>query len=95
MLLTWGDTQPTLTLMLSFSSSPSKGPVNSLIFDAVLQVLEMTSPIRPIACESDEIIEMAPRSCRTSSAATVSARIRDSAKAISSAMDTSASILAR
>ena len=32
----------------------------------------MTSPTRPIACESDEIMLMAPRSCRMSSAAIVS-----------------------
>src|SRR5256884_242821 len=44
----------------------------------------ITSPIRPIACESEDIMLIAPRSCRTSSAAIVSARIRDSAKARSS-----------
>ena len=44
----------------------------------------MTSPIRPMACESDDIMLMAPRSCRMSSAAMVSARMRDSAKARSS-----------
>ena len=44
----------------------------------------ITSPMRPIACESDDIMLMAPRSCSTSSAAIVSARMRDSAKARSS-----------
>ena len=44
----------------------------------------ITSPMRPIACESDDIMLIAPRSCRTSSAAIVSARMRDSAKATSS-----------
>ena len=46
----------------------------------------ITSPTRPMACESDEIIENAPRSCRMSSAAMVSRRMRDSANATSSAM---------
>ena len=46
----------------------------------------MTSPTRPIACESDDIIEMAPMSCRMSSAAMVSRRMRDSANATSSAI---------
>lgn len=40
--------------------------------------------MRPIACESEDIILMAPISCKMSSAAIVSARIRDSAKATSS-----------
>ena len=35
------------------------------------------SPMRPIACESDENMLMTPRSCSTSSAAIVSARMRD------------------
>ena len=46
----------------------------------------ITSPTRPIACESDDIIENAPRSCRMSSAAIVSLRMRDSANATSSAI---------
>ena len=37
-----------------------------------------------MACESDDVIDRAPRSCSTSSAAIVVARIRDSAKARSS-----------
>ena len=45
-----------------------------------------TNPTRPIAWESDDIIENAPRSCRMSSAAIVSLRMRDSAKATSSAI---------
>ena len=44
----------------------------------------MTSPIRPIACASEEVIDSAPMSCRMSSAAMVVARMRDSAKARSS-----------
>ena len=40
--------------------------------------------MRPIACESDDIMLIAPRSWSTSSAAIVSGRIRDSAKARSS-----------
>lgn len=81
-----------LTLPLSFPSlSPSEinGPLNSRILLAVLHVRLMTSPTLPIAWESELIIEMAPESCKTSSAATVSARIRDSAKARSSGMDLS------
>ncbi|CFN64701.1 Uncharacterised protein [Bordetella pertussis] len=45
------------------------------------------SPTRPMACESELMMENAPRSCRMSSAAMVSRRIRLSAKARSSAMD--------
>ena len=44
----------------------------------------MLSPIRPMAWESDPIMEIAPRSCRTSSAAMVVGRMRDSANARSS-----------
>ena len=51
---------------------------------ATCQVRQTTSPIRPIAWASEDVIESAPRSCRTSSAAIVVARIRDSAKARSS-----------
>ncbi len=40
--------------------------------------------MRPMACESDDIMLIAPRSWSTSSAAIVSARMRDSAKATSS-----------
>ncbi len=42
------------------------------------------SPMRPIACESEEYIDRTPRSCSTSSAAIVSARMRLSANATSS-----------
>jgi hypothetical protein len=56
------------------------------ILCAVCQVRMIISPTRPIACESDDIIEIAPRSCRMSSAAIVSLRIRDSANATSSAI---------
>ena len=47
----------------------------------------IVSPTRPIAWESEPIIEIAPRSCRTSSAAIVVGRIRDSANARSSGTD--------
>ena len=47
----------------------------------------IVSPIRPMAWESEPIIEIAPRSCRTSSAAMVDGRIRDSAKARSSGIE--------
>jgi len=42
------------------------------------------SPIRPMPCESEPSMLMAPMSCSTSSAAIVSARMRDSANATSS-----------
>ena len=59
-------------------------PSRAFIACAVCQVRMIVSPTRPIACESEPIIEIAPRSCRTSSAAIVVARIRLSAKARSS-----------
>ena len=46
----------------------------------------MTSPTRPIAWLSLDIMLIAPRSCRMSSAAMVSPRMRLSAKATSSGM---------
>ena len=46
-----------------------------------------TSPIRPMAWESEPIIEMAPMSCSTSSAAIVDGRMRLSANARSSGTD--------
>ena len=51
---------------------------------ATCHVRQMTSPMRPIACASEDVIERAPRSCSRSSAAIVVARIRDSANARSS-----------
>ncbi len=51
---------------------------------ATCQVRVMTSPMRPIACASELVIDSAPRSCRTSSAAIVVAPMRDSANARSS-----------
>jgi hypothetical protein len=44
------------------------------------------SPMRPMACESLENIEITPRSCRTFSAAMVSARMRLSVNATSDGM---------
>lgn len=44
----------------------------------------LTSPIRPIAWESEDIMLIAPISCKMSSAAIVSPRMRDSAKDTSS-----------
>ncbi len=51
---------------------------------ATCHVREISSPIRPIAWASVEVIAIAPMSSRTSSAAIVDARIRDSANARSS-----------
>ena len=47
----------------------------------------ITSPTRPMAWLSEDIIESAPMSCRMSSAAMVSLRMRLSAKARSSGID--------
>ena len=47
----------------------------------------IVSPIRPMAWESEPIIEIAPRSCRTSLAAMVEGRMREEAKARSSGID--------
>ena len=51
--------------------------------DAIWNVRMNDSPMRPIACESDETIDSTPRSCNTFSAACVSGRTRLSAKATS------------
>ncbi len=54
---------------------------------AVCHVRMIVSPILPMACESEPIMEIAPRSCRMSSAAIVVGRMRDSANARSSGID--------
>src|SRR5215472_12172069 len=69
---------------LSFPASPSSAPLKCFILCAVWKSRMKLSPMRPIACESDEYIDRTPRSCSTSSAAIVSARIRLSANATSS-----------
>src|SRR5918996_6087844 len=66
--------------------SPSRLPVSFFILSAVRQQVVTVSPIRPIACESDEYMLSTPRSWRTSSAAWVSARMRDCANATSSGL---------
>mmetsp|Transcript_9643 Transcript_9643/g.23804 ORF Transcript_9643/g.23804 Transcript_9643/m.23804 type:complete len:223 (-) Transcript_9643:2446-3114(-) len=71
------------------AASSGRLPRCSFILAAVCQVRVMTSPTRPIACESDDMMEIAPMSCRMSSAAIVSARMRLSANATSSGMDLS------
>src|SRR6202041_2405154 len=58
-----------------------------VITGAVCQVRMIVSPIRPMAWESEPIMEIAPRSCSTSSAAIVVGRIRDSANARSSGIE--------
>ena len=68
------------------ASAPARLPRCFFILSAVCHVRQITSPTRPIACESDEITEIAPMSCSTSSAAMVSPRMRESAKATSSGM---------
>ena len=69
--------------------SPGSRPRCSRILCAVCQVRVITSPTRPIAWLSLDIMLIAPRSCRMSSAAMVSPRIRLSAKATSSTISRS------
>mmetsp|Transcript_22542 Transcript_22542/g.49371 ORF Transcript_22542/g.49371 Transcript_22542/m.49371 type:complete len:249 (+) Transcript_22542:264-1010(+) len=73
-------------LLSSDEESSFRDPRWRFILHAVCQVLLMTSPTRPMACESDAITEIAPMSCKISSAAIVSGRMRDSAKAMSSGL---------
>mmetsp|Transcript_8525 Transcript_8525/g.18656 ORF Transcript_8525/g.18656 Transcript_8525/m.18656 type:complete len:272 (-) Transcript_8525:1560-2375(-) len=73
-------------LSWSAASSSGRAPRCFFILSAVCQVRVTTSPTRPMACESDDMTEIAPRSCRISSAAMVSPRMRLSAKATSSGM---------
>ena len=47
---------------LSATPSPSRLPRRSFMTCAVCHVRRTTSPMRPMACESDPIIEIAPRS---------------------------------
>mmetsp|Transcript_2828 Transcript_2828/g.4115 ORF Transcript_2828/g.4115 Transcript_2828/m.4115 type:complete len:207 (+) Transcript_2828:317-937(+) len=76
----------TRALSSPLALSSSRAPVCFFILSAVCHVRVMTSPTLPIACESEDMIEIAPMSCNTSSAAMVSPRIRDSANATSSLM---------
>ncbi len=70
---------------LSAGSAGPSEPRRAFITCATCHVRVITSPpIRPIACASDDVIDIAPMSCSTSSAAIVVARIRDSANARSS-----------
>ena len=72
-------------MSLPFASSGSL-PRPVFIASAVWMVRSQHSPIRPIACESLDIIEITPRSCSTFSAAIVSARMRLSVNATSDGM---------
>ena len=71
-------------LVVFRAESPARAPRCTFILCAVCQVRVTTSPMRPMACESLDIMLITPRSCRMSSAAMVSCRIRLSAKATSS-----------
>src|SRR6266568_3658255 len=73
-------------LSLSPRSSGSR-PRCRRSLSAVCQVRVTTSPTRPMACESEDIMLMAPMSWSRSSAAMVSPRMRLSAKATSSGME--------
>ena len=68
-----GDVAFDARVVVSRGSPAPAAPRWTFILCAVCQVRRMTSPTRPIACESDEIMLIAPRSCRMSSAAIVSA----------------------
>mmetsp|Transcript_59682 Transcript_59682/g.119798 ORF Transcript_59682/g.119798 Transcript_59682/m.119798 type:complete len:314 (-) Transcript_59682:547-1488(-) len=70
----------------SAAASSGSCPRCFFILSAVCQQRVMVSPILPMACESDDMMEIAPRSCNTSSAAMVCPRILDSAKEMSSGM---------
>ena len=74
----------TRKLSLLFFLSSSSSPNCFFILSAVCHVRQITSPTRPIACESEDIMLKMPRSCRISSAPIVSGRIRESAKDTSS-----------
>src|SRR5205807_7952917 len=52
---------------LSARPSPGSEPRRRFLTCAVCHVRRTTSPTRPIACESEPIIEIAPRSWRMSS----------------------------
>lgn len=77
----------TRSLSAPVPSSASNAPLCTLFLCAVFHVRITTSPHLPIAWLSLLIILIAPKSCNTSSAAIVSARIRDSANATSSGID--------
>ena len=81
-----GDVALDAEVVVAGARPPSAGRAGAFILCAVCQVRMITSPTRPIAWLSEEIIESAPRSCRMSSAAMVSRRMRLSAKAMSSGM---------
>jgi len=66
-----------------------EGRVCFFILSAVCQVRVITSATRPMACESELIMLNTPMSCRISSAAMVSGRMRESANATSSGTDLS------
>ena len=72
-------------MSLPLASSGSL-PRPVFIASAVWIVRSQHSPMRPIACESLDIIEITPMSCRTFSAAIVSARMRLSVNATSDGM---------
>lgn len=69
-----------------------KALLTKRVFNKITQIIlnpmwiSITSPIRPIAWESEDMMLIAPISCNMSSAAIVSALILDSAKATSSGM---------
>ena len=62
---------PLGALVVVRSPRPTAGRGAAFITCATCQVRVITSPIRPIAWASDEVIEIAPMSCRMSSAAMV------------------------
>ena len=69
--------------LLRWWSWSSGAPRSAFIFPAMANVRRTVSPARPMPCASEEVIAMAPRSCSTSSAPMVPARMRSRARAAS------------
>mmetsp|Transcript_4792 Transcript_4792/g.16709 ORF Transcript_4792/g.16709 Transcript_4792/m.16709 type:complete len:425 (+) Transcript_4792:39-1313(+) len=76
----------TRSLSATVPLSRSSWPLWRFILSAVCHVRHTTSPTLPMACESLAMMDIAPMSCSTSSAAMVSPLMRLSAKATSSGM---------
>ena len=84
-----GDVALGAEVVVARGSSSGSLPRWAFILCAVCQQRMMTSPTRPMAWLSELNMLIAPRSCRMSSAAMVSLRMRLSAKARSSGMPAS------
>ena len=81
-----GDVAQDAEVVVARRRPPAACRAPVFIASAVWIARSQFSPMRPIACESLENIEMTPMSCSTFSAAMVSARTRLSANATSDGM---------